>query len=152
MIFCVVNQTVIGKYDPLGTAAAFAQGINVTFGIFPIFRQKSFVIAEIIAADAHAGGNRFQTALFPAQITGLLLGHKIQRKFAVKVDIQSDIFLTGITSVRIQIRLGFFRWRFCGSDCLPDFRFQGNRCSFRRCVADGHGTCVQKQNQQHRNL
>ena len=70
MVFCIVDQTIIREDDPLGTPAFCTQSINVALGVIPVFRQQTFVVAELVTADTHSGGIGFQRAAFPSQLPG----------------------------------------------------------------------------------
>ena len=94
MVIGVVDQTVVGEDDALGAPAFGTQGVDVALGPFPALGigQKSLVIAEFIAADAHAGGESLQATAFPAQGPGFFLGHEVIGQTAVGVDIQGNVF------------------------------------------------------------
>ncbi|MBQ5755140.1 MAG: aldehyde dehydrogenase family protein, partial [Oscillospiraceae bacterium] len=69
MVVGIVDQTVVGKNDPLGPPLGGAQGIDVTFGVHPALGlgQKALPVAKAVAANAHAGGIFFQPAAAPAR-------------------------------------------------------------------------------------
>ena len=90
MVIGIVDQAIIGEQDPLGIAE-FSVKANVTLIIFPALglRQAAFVIAEVVTADAHAGGYLPEVALGidPAQILGLFFRYVIPRQFPVQVQV-----------------------------------------------------------------
>ena len=54
MILRVVNQTIIGEYDPLCTTALGTQCVDIAFCVFVVCGQETFVVAEAVTADALA--------------------------------------------------------------------------------------------------
>ena len=66
MVVGVVDQTVIGEDQTLGTSRLGAQSVDITFGILPICGKQFLVIAEVVTADALAGGVGLQRTTLPA--------------------------------------------------------------------------------------
>ena len=101
MIFCVIDQAVVGKYDPFGTAFFGTQSINITLGVrAPIlFRKQTFIIPEAASADTHARCIGLQRTAGPAQLFRFLFCNEIGGKAAVLVNVEGNILPGGISAV-----------------------------------------------------
>ncbi len=56
MIFCIIDQAVVGKYDSFRAALFGPQCVDIALRICPAFllRQKSFIVSEMAAANTFA--------------------------------------------------------------------------------------------------
>ena len=107
MIRGVVDQTVIGKYDPLCTPAGTTQCVNIAFVIGVPLREQAFPVVKPVTADAFSRGIFFQRTAAPAQGSCLAFGNKVVRESAVLTDILRYLILVGIAF--LWGRLGFRR-------------------------------------------
>ena len=113
MVFRIIDQSVIGKDDPLGAALFLTQRVDIAFVILAalLLRQIAFIIPEIVATDHLPRREFLQGTSGPAQFLSFLLGDEIARQFAVGIEIKRDFFFAVIPAVRVQqvflLRLGF---------------------------------------------
>ena len=103
MVAGVINQSVGGIDNAPCAAVSAAQRIYVALMIFAalLLRQLSFVISEVIAADALAGRVFFERAAGPAQCAGFLLRDEIVRQVIVGIEIERHIVLRVVGAVLI---------------------------------------------------
>ena len=82
MILRIIDQAVVGKYDSLRTPLVSAQCVDIALRICPavLHRQKSFIVAEMAAADAFAWSIGFQGAARPTQFFCFFFCYKINKK------------------------------------------------------------------------
>ena len=85
MVFRIINQTIIGKDNPLCAPAAGIQSVNITFLICPPFflRQEPFIISKPIPADTFSRRIGLKRAAFSAKFLCFLLRDIILRQTAV---------------------------------------------------------------------
>ena len=104
VVFRIINQSVVGKNDPLGAAPVSPQRVDVALRINTSFllRQQSFVIAETASADAFARRVGFQTPAFPPQGFGLFFGDKVGREMAVRKDVLRHLIPGCVNAVLLQ--------------------------------------------------
>lgn len=74
MVFGVVNQAIIGIHQTFGAAVA-PGAVDVAFVVFtPVrFGKPALIVAKIVAADALAGRNGTEIALFAVPAERLCL-------------------------------------------------------------------------------
>ena len=80
MILGIVDSSVVGIYQSLGTPALLTERIDIAFMIIAI-RKNTFVIAKLISADTFARSIILKRASAPSKLLSFLLRYEILRTY-----------------------------------------------------------------------